>query len=106
MGNFQRLLNKHRLDYGTFNVWSSKCEKRGRGAGKKALDAYEKSLKRCEVFDADLQAWLIRHADDSDFTAKVRAKGKRQAELEAESVGKLKRIFELFLADVRKRPKS
>jgi hypothetical protein len=102
MGNFQRLLSKHRLDYGTFNVWASQCEKRGRGAGKRALDAYQASLRKCELYESALQTWMMRHVYDSDFEAGLRAKGQRLEELEAESVARLRRVFDLFLRDVRK----
>lgn len=101
MSNFQKLLNKHRLDYGTFNTWTDRCEKQG-GTGKRALDAYERSLKRCEIFESDLQTWMMRHVDDTDFEAALKVKGKRLEELEALSVERLKRVFALFLAHVKR----
>jgi hypothetical protein len=102
MGNFQRLLTKHKLNYGSFNTWSSRCEKQG-GKGAQLLAAYEKSLRRVEIFESALQTWMMRHVDDSDFEARLKAKGKQLEDLEAASVGILERIFAQYRKDVRGR---
>jgi hypothetical protein len=102
MSNFQRLLNKHKVNYGDFNVWSDKAEREGNWR-KRLFEAYERSLRRCEIFESDLQTWMMRHQDDKDFKVRLKAKGQRLAELERLSVAKLERIFAQYRRDVRKK---
>jgi hypothetical protein len=98
MGNFQRLLAKHGGNWGDFNGWCDRCERDG-GRGKRLLDAYQASLRRCEIFESDLQTWIMRHIEDGDFEARLRDKGKRLADLEALSVASLEAVFAAYRKD-------
>ena len=98
MGNFQRLLKRHGGDWSDFKIWTDKCERQG-GQGKRLLDAYQASLRRCEIYESALQTWIMRHVDDGDFETALRAKGKRLAELQAASVATLERVFAAYRRD-------
>jgi len=99
MGNFTRLLKKHRVDYKDFEKWLHKG-----GVQVKRLDnAYERSKKRREIAEIELEVWIARHIDDKFFEAAVVIKRRRVEELEEASVASLKRLFAAYRRD-RKQP--
>ena len=107
MSNFQRLIKSLKIDHGSFNAWFNKVQNpKTASPHKRLFDTYDRSLRRCEIFDADLQAWMMRHVDDPEFEKTLKAKDKRFRELEALSVGRLRRIFDAYLREVQKYPKS
>ena len=98
MGNFKRLLRASGYDWTAYERWMRRCEREG-GQGKAALDAYQAALKRCEVAEAYLHAWMIEHIDDADYPAALAVKVKRLEALQAASVGRLERVFAHFKQD-------
>jgi hypothetical protein len=100
MGNFKRLLRQHG-DWKTFEAWMRRCERDG-GQGKRALDAYERSLRRCELAEMELEVWTFRHIDDEFYEAAAVIKRKGLEHLQALSLKRLERVFAQFKRDSRK----
>jgi hypothetical protein len=97
MGKFREFLKRSGSDWSAFEKWAHS------GQGKRALDAYEKSLRRVEIAEAALEVWMMRHVEDEFFEAALVIKRKGVEHLQALSLGRLEKVFVAFKRDMKGR---
>jgi hypothetical protein len=98
MSRFSKMAKALNLDLRDWNCWMD-AQLKPNAQHRKLWDAYDRSLRRIELFEERFEVWVMVNVDSVAFEQGYKIKDKRLRELERASVAVLEQIFRAYRQD-------